>query len=79
MAWLYDTYSALAGHGVHGVVTGKPLALGGSLAPAPSLGKRAAEAATDKKRAKRPPANSLEGTLLRPDGTQEGGVSMAML
>jgi glutamate dehydrogenase (NAD(P)+) len=31
MAWLYDTYSALAGHGVHGVVTGKPLALGGSL------------------------------------------------
>jgi hypothetical protein len=55
------------------------LALGGSLAPAPSLGKRAAEAATDKKRVKRAPANSLEGTLLRPDGTQEGGVSMAML
>jgi len=30
MAWLMDTYSMNAGHSVPGVVTGKPLALGGS-------------------------------------------------
>ena len=31
MAWMMDTYSALMGHTVQGVVTGKPVALGGSL------------------------------------------------
>jgi len=31
MAWIVDTYSALQGHLVTGVTTGKPLALGGSL------------------------------------------------
>ena len=31
MAWIMDTYSAHAGHSVPAVVTGKPLALGGSL------------------------------------------------
>ncbi len=30
MAWMMDTYSALVGHTVQGVVTGKPVALGGS-------------------------------------------------
>jgi glutamate dehydrogenase (NAD(P)+) len=31
MAWIMDTYSQLKGHSVPGVVTGKPVALGGSL------------------------------------------------
>ena len=31
MAWIMDTYSAAQGHTVLGVVTGKPLSLGGSL------------------------------------------------
>ncbi len=31
MAWLYDTYSMNKGHSVLGVVTGKPLSIGGSL------------------------------------------------
>ena len=31
MAWFMDTYSVLAGHTVMGVVTGKPLSIGGSL------------------------------------------------
>jgi len=31
MAWMMDTYSALVGHTVPGIVTGKPVALGGSL------------------------------------------------
>src|SRR6266850_2478260 len=31
MAWIMDTYSALKGYSVPGVVTGKPISLGGSL------------------------------------------------
>src|SRR4051794_22213911 len=31
MAWIFDTYSMNQGHSVLGVVTGKPLAVGGSL------------------------------------------------
>ena len=31
MAWIMDTYSAASGHTVLGVVTGKPISLGGSL------------------------------------------------
>jgi glutamate dehydrogenase (NAD(P)+) len=31
MAWLMDTYSQSVGHAVHGVVTGKPVEIGGSL------------------------------------------------
>jgi glutamate dehydrogenase (NAD(P)+) len=31
MAWMFDTYSMNKGHSVLGVVTGKPLAIGGSL------------------------------------------------
>jgi glutamate dehydrogenase (NAD(P)+) len=31
MAWIMDTYSVSAGHAVQAVVTGKPLAIGGSL------------------------------------------------
>lgn len=31
MAWMMDTYSAIKGHTIPGVVTGKPVALGGSL------------------------------------------------
>jgi len=30
MAWMMDEFSAMQGHGVPGVITGKPLALGGS-------------------------------------------------
>ena len=31
MGWIMDTYSMLRGHCIHGVVTGKPLELGGAL------------------------------------------------
>jgi glutamate dehydrogenase/leucine dehydrogenase len=31
MAWIMDTYSMIKGYPIHGVVTGKPLSLGGSL------------------------------------------------
>lgn len=36
MAWIMDTYSVAVGHTVPGVVTGKPLSLGGSLGRASS-------------------------------------------
>jgi glutamate dehydrogenase/leucine dehydrogenase len=39
MAWFMDTYSQLKGHTVSGVVTGKPISVGGSLGRAESTGK----------------------------------------
>src|SRR5690606_29343855 len=39
MAWLMDTYSQLNGYAVPGVVTGKPVGIGGSLGRAESTGK----------------------------------------
>lgn len=39
MAWLLDTYSQLKGYTVPGVVTGKPITIGGSLGRAESTGK----------------------------------------
>ena len=39
MAWIMDTYSTLKGYSVHGVVTGKPLQLGGSLGRLEATGK----------------------------------------
>jgi glutamate dehydrogenase/leucine dehydrogenase len=39
MAWLMDTYSQLHGYAIPGVVTGKPVAIGGSLGRAESTGK----------------------------------------
>ena len=61
-----------------------PAALAAPLSDQPEktqlLGKRAGDVTAERKKNKRnTAANSLEGTLLRPDGTQEAGVSMAML
>jgi glutamate dehydrogenase/leucine dehydrogenase len=39
MAWLMDTYSQLHGYAIPGVVTGKPIAIGGSVGRAESTGK----------------------------------------
>lgn len=39
MAWMMDTYSQGRGHAVHGVVTGKPIEIGGSLGRAESTGR----------------------------------------
>lgn len=39
MAWLMDTFSQMHGYAVPGVVTGKPIAIGGSLGRAESTGK----------------------------------------
>ena len=39
MAWFMDTYSQIKGHAIPGVVTGKPIVLGGSLGRKDSTGK----------------------------------------
>lgn len=39
MAWIYDTYSMMKGHSTLGVVTGKPIELGGSLGRASATGR----------------------------------------
>ncbi|HXH74666.1 MAG TPA: Glu/Leu/Phe/Val dehydrogenase [Bacteriovoracaceae bacterium] len=39
MAWLMDTFSQMHGYAIPGVVTGKPIAIGGSLGRAESTGK----------------------------------------
>src|SRR6185437_15764666 len=39
MAWLMDTYSQEVGHAVPGVVTGKPIEIGGSLGRSTSTGR----------------------------------------
>ncbi len=39
MAWMMDTFSQMHGYAVPGVVTGKPIAIGGSLGRAESTGK----------------------------------------
>lgn len=39
MAWFMDTYSQLKGHTIPGIVTGKPIAVGGSLGRADATGK----------------------------------------
>lgn len=39
MAWMMDTFSQLQGYAIPGVVTGKPIAVGGSLGRAESTGK----------------------------------------
>lgn len=45
MAWIMDTYSAAMGHTVPGVVTGKPISLGGSLGRASATSRGVAHVA----------------------------------
>src|SRR5690606_31035306 len=45
MAWIMDTYSASVGHTVPGVVTGKPISLGGSLGRATATSRGVAHVA----------------------------------
>lgn len=39
MGWMMDTYSMLKGHCIHGVVTGKPICLGGALGRSEATGR----------------------------------------
>ena len=65
MAWIVDTYSALKGYMVPEVVTGKPIALGGSLGRDKATGRGAVfctvEAAKVKKRSLKAATFAVEG------------------
>lgn len=43
MAWIMDTYSQEVGYSVHGIVTGKPLSIGGSLGREEATGRGVAD------------------------------------
>jgi glutamate dehydrogenase/glutamate dehydrogenase (NAD(P)+) len=76
MAWIVDTYSALKGYMVPEVVTGKPVALGGSLGRDKATGRGAVfctlEAAKVKKR-------SVKGATFAVEGFGNAGANYAEL
>lgn len=76
MAWIMDTYSMNVGHSVPGVVTGKPLSIGGSRGREMATGRgtmiTVREALTDK-------GKSLEGTTVAIQGFGNVGGAAAEL
>jgi glutamate dehydrogenase (NAD(P)+) len=74
MAWIFDTYSMNKGHSVLGVVTGKPLTIGGSLGreEAPSRGALFCLASALQRRGR-----SLAGTRIAVQGFGTVGSSFA--
>src|SRR5438445_5650030 len=76
MAWIMDTYSMIAGHSVPGVVTGKPLSIGGSLGrgEATSRGVMYVTEATLKQR-----GMNVEGTRVAIQGYGKVGAPMVRL
>ncbi len=76
MAWIFDTYSMNVGHSVLGVVTGKPLALGGSVGrvEAPARGALFCLRAAIQKR-----GGKLDGTRVAIQGFGAVGSTLARL
>ncbi len=76
MAWVMDQYSIGVGHAVPGVVTGKPLALGGSLGRDSATGRGVVEAASLVCQAR---GTSLEGKRVVIQGFGNVGMWAAQL
>jgi glutamate dehydrogenase/leucine dehydrogenase len=76
MAWIYDTYSQLKGHMVPGVVTGKPVQLGGSLGRDTATGRGAAFCTREAARVKR---ISLKGATFAVQGYGNAGANYALI
>ena len=76
MGWIMDTYSMLKGHCIHGVVTGKPLELGGALGRNDATG-RGVMFTTHNIRGKLD--NSAEGTTVAVQGAGNVGSVTAKL
>ncbi len=76
MAWIFDTYSMNKGHSVLGVVTGKPLAIGGSLGREEATARGSLYCIVDvlKKRSR-----SLEGLKVAVQGFGNVGSHLARL
>ena len=76
MAWIFDTYSMNKGHSVLGVVTGKPLTIGGSLGREEATGRGALfslASALEKQ------GGSMQGTRIAVQGFGNVGASFARI
>jgi glutamate dehydrogenase (NAD(P)+) len=74
MAWIFDTYSMNKGHSVLGVVTGKPLAIGGSLGREEATARGALYVIAD---ALEEEGTSLEGLRVAIQGFGNVGANLA--
>jgi glutamate dehydrogenase (NAD(P)+) len=76
MAWIFDTYSMNKGHSVLGVVTGKPLAIGGSLGREEATARGGLYIIAD---ALREEGRTLEGLRVAVQGFGNVGANLARL
>jgi len=76
MAWILDTYSLIKGHAVPGVVTGKPISLGGSLGRDTATGRGAAFCTREAARAIKLP---LKGATMAVQGYGNAGSNYAVI
>jgi len=76
MAWIFDTYSMNKGYSVLGVVTGKPLHVGGSLGREKATGRGAGYCVREALRRK---GRSLEGARVAVQGFGNVGRNLALL
>ena len=76
MAWILDTYSLIKGYSVPGVVTGKPISLGGSLGGTPLTGRGAAFCTREAAKAVKVP---LKGATLAVQGFGNAGANYALI
>ncbi len=76
MAWILDTYSLMKGHSVPGVVTGKPVALGGSLGRDTATGRGAAFCTRDAAKVTKVP---LKGATVAVQGFGNAGANYALI
>jgi len=76
MAWILDTYSLMKGHAVPAVVTGKPVALGGSLGRDTATGRGAAFCTREAAKVKGIP---LKGATIAVQGYGNAGSNYASI
>jgi glutamate dehydrogenase/leucine dehydrogenase len=76
MAWILDTYSLIKGHAVPGVVTGKPISLGGSLGRDTATGRGAAFCTREAAKAMKIP---LKGATVAVQGYGNAGSNYAII
>src|SRR5580692_5922418 len=76
MAWILDTYSLIKGHAVPGVVTGKPISLGGSLGRDTATGRGAAFCTREAAKVVKVP---LKGATVAVQGYGNAGSNYAII
>ena len=76
MAWILDTYSLVKGHAVPGVVTGKPISLGGSLGRDTATGRGAAFCTREAAKAK---GGAVKGATMAVQGFGNAGSNFALI